>query len=60
MEWDKIKQKWSEMTGRVQSPQLPGDRNVKAPSATSEAGKQMANTNAGVLPVGGSDERHSV
>ena len=63
MEWDKIKQKWSEMTGRVQSPQLPGDKNMRQIKDIGPEKKQLTETTAGsaaILPMRGNDERSSV
>ncbi len=63
MEWDKIKQKWGEMTNRVQSPGLPGDKNTRLIKGTGPENKQLADTgagSAGVLTKRGSDERSSV
>lgn len=63
MEWDKIKQKWTEMTARVQSPRLPGDKITRSTKETGEQSKRLVDTfsgDAGIMPVGDSDERPSV
>lgn len=44
MEWDKIKQKWTEMTARVQSPPLRTDKRARVIKAPERDGTPAADT----------------
>ena len=63
MEWDKIKQKWAEMTVRVQPLRPPGERNVrivKDSGQTIGAGSDQTADTMTRLPTRAADKRSAV
>ena len=63
MEWDTIRQKWTEMTSRVQSPPHRADKRASAIKDTARDSPPAADTTPGLsseLSLRAADERSTV